>query len=157
MTPSCSPLEPKMTRTSRARIRPFTRNCCCRLNQSPGRRRRECAATSYFSSSQSPASTWGVSRNTLHRRSCDDCDKGPAIFREPKGSCRQDFDAGKVNLHELNFSSARWRAEMGGVCCVSPCIIQHCIERSHKWRSPSKSRKDRPISNFAIEHECGPL
>jgi len=36
--PSCSPVDPKMTRTSRARIRPFTRNCCCRLNQAPGRR-----------------------------------------------------------------------------------------------------------------------
>src|SRR5438552_18093059 len=36
MTPSCSPVDPKMTRTSRARIRPFTRNCGCRLNQAPG-------------------------------------------------------------------------------------------------------------------------
>src|SRR6266487_621451 len=157
MMPSCSPLEPRITRTSRARIRPFTRNCCCRLNQSPGRRRRECAATSYFSSSQSPASTWGIGLNTLRRRSCDDCDNGPAIFREPKGSCRQDFDAGKVNLHELNFSSAGWRAEMGGMCCVSVRIIQHRIERSRKWRNSGKSRKDRPISNFGIEHERGPL
>src|SRR6266404_7265030 len=157
MMPSCSPVDPKMTRTSRARIRPFTRNCCCRLNQSPGRRRRECAATSYFSSSQSPASTWGIGPNTLRRRSCDDCDNGPAIFREPKGSCRQDFGAGKVNLRELNFSSARWRAEMGGMCCVSVRIIQHRIERSRKWRNSGKSRKDRPISNFGIEHERGPL
>jgi hypothetical protein len=38
MMPSCSPVDPKMTRTSRARIRPFTRNCCCRLNQAPNRR-----------------------------------------------------------------------------------------------------------------------
>src|SRR5438874_22994 len=157
MTPSCSPLEPKMTRTSRARIRPFTRNCCCRLNQSPGRRRRECAATSYFSSSQSPAPAWGIGRNTLRRRSCDDCDNGPAIFREPKGSCRQDFGAGKVNLRELNFSSARWRAEMGGMCFVSLGVIQHRIERSQKRRYSGKSRKDRSISNFRVEHERRPL
>ena len=38
MTPSCSPLDPRMTRTSRARIRPFTRICGCRLDQSPQRR-----------------------------------------------------------------------------------------------------------------------
>jgi len=36
--PSCSPVEPEMTRTSRARIRPFTRNWCCSLIQSPCRR-----------------------------------------------------------------------------------------------------------------------
>src|ERR1700731_1382537 len=34
MTPSCSLVDPRMTRTSRARIRPFTRICGCRLNQS---------------------------------------------------------------------------------------------------------------------------
>ena len=34
MTPSCSLVDPRMTRTSRARIRPFTRICDCRLNQS---------------------------------------------------------------------------------------------------------------------------
>jgi hypothetical protein len=38
MTPSCSPEDPIMTRTSRARIRPFTRICGCRLDQSPQRR-----------------------------------------------------------------------------------------------------------------------
>src|SRR5256886_7675533 len=38
MTPSCSPEDPIMTRTSRARIRPFTRICGCRLNQAPNRR-----------------------------------------------------------------------------------------------------------------------
>src|SRR5205807_2442072 len=38
MTPNCSPVDPMMTRTSRARIRPFTRYCGCRLNQAPDRR-----------------------------------------------------------------------------------------------------------------------
>jgi hypothetical protein len=38
MTPSCSPEAPIMTRTSRARMRPFTRICGCRLNQAPDRR-----------------------------------------------------------------------------------------------------------------------
>ena len=42
---------------------------------------------------------------------------------------------------------------MGGMCCVSVRIIQHRIERSRKWRNSGKSRKDRPISNFGIEHE----
>ena len=31
MTPSCSPVDPMITRTSRARIRPFTRTCSCRI------------------------------------------------------------------------------------------------------------------------------
>jgi len=38
MTPSCSLVDPIMTRTSRARIRPFTRICGCRLDQAPHRR-----------------------------------------------------------------------------------------------------------------------
>src|SRR5215216_6273277 len=38
MTPSCSPEDAIMTRTSRARIRPFTRICGCRLDQSPQQR-----------------------------------------------------------------------------------------------------------------------
>ena len=46
---------------------------------------------------------------------------------------------------------------MGGMCCVSLRVIQHRIEPSHKRRNSSKSRKDRSISNFAIEYERGPL
>jgi hypothetical protein len=57
MTPSCSPVDPKITRTSRARIRPFTRNCCCRLNQAPGRRSGSAPQRRVFSLSQFSAFT----------------------------------------------------------------------------------------------------
>src|SRR5439155_24278200 len=61
---------------------------------------RECAVTPYFPGSQSPDSTVASLAGTLwHRRSCD-CPRRRAHTsnREPTGSCRQHFYAGKTNL-----------------------------------------------------------
>jgi hypothetical protein len=98
MTPSCSLVDPIMTRTSRARIRPFTRICGCRLDQSPQRqsgsapRRR----VTFIAIS-------GVSirkRQALSRRhGCDSPQRSARIkVRKPKRSCRQQFRTGKVKL-----------------------------------------------------------
>ena len=98
MTPSCSPLAPIMTRTSRARIRPFTRICGCRLDLSPQqqngsapRRRISFIATSGVAFANAKA--------LFLRHGCDSPQRSARIkVREPKRSCRQQFRAGKVNL-----------------------------------------------------------
>jgi len=65
MMPSCSPLEPKMTRTSRARIRPFTRNCCCRLSQAPCRRNASVPSRRIFLHRNFRLPLAWIDRNTL--------------------------------------------------------------------------------------------
>jgi len=74
MTPSCSPVDPKITRTSRARIRPFTRNCCCRLNQAPARRN--------GSAPQRRISIYRISRHPLRRTPEHSGFAAAAIYRD---------------------------------------------------------------------------
>src|SRR5437773_6556966 len=75
MMPSCSPVDPKITRTSRARIRPFTRNCCCRLNQAPGRQSGSAPQRRVFPLSQFFDFHQCELVDTLwRRRGCDDRD-----------------------------------------------------------------------------------
>jgi hypothetical protein len=87
-----------MTRTSRARIRPFTRICGCRLDQSPHRStgvRR--AAVLHLS--QFPASAFANARALILRHGCDSPQRSARIkVRKPRRSCRQQFRTGKVKL-----------------------------------------------------------
>jgi hypothetical protein len=46
---------------------------------------------------------------------------------------------------------------MSGMRRVCVGVVQHRVKRSHKRRHSGKSRKDRAIPNFAVEHEGGPL
>jgi len=78
MTPSCSPVDPMITRTSRARIRPFTRICSCRFSLLPARR--ECGASLLFHFRKS-AVDWTRPRSTRQRCGCEDHIEGPAISR----------------------------------------------------------------------------
>ena len=157
MTPSCSPLEPKITRTSRARIRPFTRNCCCRLNQAPYRRS--------GSAPQRRISFCRIFRRPLCHGSPEHSGMVAAamtatmdpLFREPKRSCKRDFGTRKINLRQRGFSSGRWRTEMSGMRRVCVGVVQHRVKRSHKRRHSGKAGKDRAIPNFAVEHEGGSL
>jgi len=72
-----------ITRTSRARIRPFTRICSCRFRLLPAKR--ECGASLLFHFRKS-AVDWTRPRSTRHRYGCEDRIEGPAI-REPGESC----------------------------------------------------------------------
>src|SRR5688572_17017331 len=58
MTPSCSLVAPRITRTSRARIRPFTRICDCRLNQSSWPATREVNRGAVFIFPHLPLGPW---------------------------------------------------------------------------------------------------
>src|SRR5437773_1364267 len=105
MTPSCSLVDPIMTRTSRARIRPFTRICGCRLDQSPQRRTGvHRAAVLYLSQFQASAFTNATA--PFLRHGCDSPQRSARIkVRKPKRSCREQFRAGKINLVTIRFRS----------------------------------------------------
>jgi hypothetical protein len=156
MTPSCSPVEPKITRTSRARIRPFTRNCCCRLNQAPYRRSGSAPQRRIFLS-HFPAPAYRRSPEHSGMAAAAMTATMDPLFREPERSCKRDFGTGKINLRQCGFSSGRWRAEMSGMRRVCLGVVQHRVERCHKWRHSGKAGKDRAIANFAVEHEGRPL
>jgi hypothetical protein len=105
MTPSCSPVDPIMTRTSRARIRPFTRICGCRLDQSPQRRNGSAPRRRVPFIAIS-----GVSirkrQALILRHGCDSPQRSARIkVRKPKRSCRQQFRAGKVKLGTITCRS----------------------------------------------------
>ena len=87
-----------MTRTSRARIRPFTRICGCRLDQSPQRRNGSAPRRRVPFIAIS-----GVSirkrQALILRHGCDSPQRSARIkVRKPKRSCRQQFRAGKVKV-----------------------------------------------------------
>jgi len=67
-----------ITRTSRARIRPFTRICSCRFRLLPARR--ECGASLLFHFRKS-AVDWTRPRSTRQRCGCEDHIEAPAISR----------------------------------------------------------------------------
>jgi len=88
-----------MTRTSRARIRPFTRICGCSLNQSPKRRGRESAPSRRISLSHFAIAREHSSSSRLRSSAMNG-----AQFREPDASTKQQLCAGKANLREMNMS-----------------------------------------------------
>src|SRR5207302_9055519 len=69
------------------------------ISSCPGPAKRECAEPPYFHLSQFPASLFTNAGALGLRRSCDAPRRSARINnREPKGSCRQHFCTGKVNL-----------------------------------------------------------
>src|SRR5437016_649736 len=75
MTPSCSPVDPMITRTSRARIRPFTRICDCRLSQSSWPVPREVNRDAVFIFAAPPRPS--LARTLLPHRACGHAMTGP--------------------------------------------------------------------------------
>ena len=105
MTPSCSPVDPRMTRTSRARIRPFTRICGCRLDLSP-QRRNGSAPRRRIPFIAIPSVGIRKRQGTLLRHGCDSPQRSARIkVRKQKRSCRQQFRAGKVKLVTIRCQS----------------------------------------------------
>src|SRR4029453_14613483 len=162
MTPSFSPGDPIMTRTSRARIRPFTRICGCRFELAPGRRsgsapRRRISI--YRNSQRHPRQTPGHSNlatAAIHR------DEELALYREPKGSCRKQSCAGKANLVTITFRSfkrlfCRRVAKMRLVRCVRSSVVEHRIKRGRQGLELYNTGKHRAIANFGIDDECRSL
>ena len=87
-----------MTRTSRARIRPFTRICGCRLDLSPYRQNGS-APHRRISLSQFPASAFANARSLIFRHGCDSPPRSTRIsIRKSNRSCRQQFRTGKIKL-----------------------------------------------------------
>src|ERR1039457_736336 len=80
MTPSCSPVDARMTRTSRARIRPFTRICGCRLNQSSWPAKREVNRHTVFISPHLFRASLRTNETLLPHHGCGYCGDGPALF-----------------------------------------------------------------------------
>ena len=102
MTPSCSPVDPIMTRTSRARIRPFTRICGCRLDQSP-QRRSGSAPRRRVIFIAIPSVRIRKRQSLFLRHGCDSPQRSARIkVRKPKRSCRQQFRTGKIKLLTAN-------------------------------------------------------
>ena len=106
-----------MTRTSRARIRPFTRICGCRLDQAPDRRN--------GSAPRRRISVYRISQRIrtrgalLLRHGCDSPRRSARINnREPKGSCRQQFCTGKANLVTFKCPSPRGHFAGGSPKCA---------------------------------------
>src|SRR6266576_2984241 len=98
MTPSCSLVDAIMTRTSRARIRPFTRICGCRLDQFP-QRRNGSAPRRRVTFIAIKASAFANARALFLRHGCDSPQRSARIkVRKPKRSCKQQFRTGKVKL-----------------------------------------------------------
>src|SRR5687767_4759075 len=100
MTPSCSLVDPRMTRTSRARIRPFTRICDCRLNQSSWPATREVNRGAVFIFPQLLRAPSLATEHFCLTTPADAAVTGPP-FREPTGSSRQQSFSSKVNLPRL--------------------------------------------------------
>src|SRR5206468_1556589 len=162
MTPSCSPVDPKITRTSRARIRPFTRNCCCRLNQAPDRRngsaphrRISVYRNSRYPQRRTPRHS-GLVPDAIHR------DEVLALIiasqREVvgkisrwQGQSREDY----VSICQA--SLCRWIAKMRLVRRVCNCVVKHRIECRRQGLELDNPRKDRAITNLGVDHERRPL
>jgi hypothetical protein len=126
MTPSCSPVDPRMTRTSRARIRPFTRICGCRLDQSP-QRQNGSAPPAVFHLSQFPASAFANARTLILRHGCDSPQRSARIkVRKPKRSCKQQSRTGKVKLVTIGVGPQRiiFPAGRQSAPCA-PCTQRH--------------------------------
>ncbi len=147
-----------MTRTSRARIRPFTRICGCRLGLSPQqqngsapRRRIQFIATQ--------ASAFTDTKALLLRRGCDSPQRSARIkVREPKRSCRQQFRAGKVNLVTIQCRSLRrlfgWRvAKVRFMRCVRSSIVQHRIDCCSQRLKSHDARKNSSVADLGIDYE----
>src|SRR5881394_3982889 len=148
MTPSCSPVDPMMTRTSRARIRPFTRICCCRLNQSSWPAPREVNRSAVFICRIFPGPLLTPDTSASSRlRSRDD---EPASFREPTGSSKQQLYGSKVNLTNLG---RRHLAEMRGVRCVRGKIVEHRVDGRGDRFQFGEAGKDRAVADLAIDNE----
>lgn len=89
-----------MTRTSRARIRPFTRICGCRLDQAPDQRNGSAPRRRIFIYRIPRLPPCGA-RALWFRHGCDSPRRSARINdREPKGSCRQQLRTGKMNLQK---------------------------------------------------------
>ena len=97
ITPSCSLVEPRMTRTSRARIRPFTRICCCRIDYlragDEGVR-----LTPSFLLSQSPVAPTLERAALGNLRACEERVDRSAAWPEPRGSSIRHQETRKVFL-----------------------------------------------------------
>ena len=141
MTPSCSPVDPRMTRTSRARIRPFTRICGCRFELAPNRRSRS-APHRRISISRNSRRPPSVNAWALYpRHGCDRPQRGAHINnREQKGSCRQQFRAGKTNLVTITCRSSNVHFDGGSpkcALCAVYAVASSSIESSVAARGPS--------------------
>lgn len=133
MTPSCSPVDPIMTRISRARIRPFTRICGCRFELAPGRRSGSAPhrrISIYRNPRRHPRQTPGHSNlatAAIHR------DEELAYYREQNGSCRQQSCAGKANLVTIVFRSSNPHFAGGSpkcALCAAYAVASSSIESS---------------------------
>ncbi len=81
--------------------------------------------------------------------------------REPRGSSRLVFAAGKVNVRStaktFYFKLSRRRAEMSRVGGVCGCIRQRRFKHADERLQPNDSRKYRAIPDLGIDHKRGPL
>ena len=154
-----------MTRTSRARIRPFTRICGCRLDSSPHQRNGSAPRRRI-----SIYRILGVSirkRQALSpRRSCDLPPRGARItVRKPNRSCRQQFRTGKVNLVTITCRSCdqqsrslcRRVAKVRFVCGVHSRVIQHRIDCCRQRLKFYYAGKNGAVADLRVDHECRPL
>ena len=134
MTPSCSRVDPIMTRTSRARIRPFTRICGCRLDLSPQQRNGSAPRRRIPFIAISGV---GIRKRqgTLLRHGCDSPQRSARIkLRKPKRSCRQQFRAGKIKLVTIrcHFPEITLAAGRQSALCA-PRTQPHRLALTPEW------------------------
>jgi len=140
-----------MTRTSRARIRPFTRNCGCRLNQAPGR----CGGSA-------PLHRVSLSRISGATNSSPKHSASPRL-RGPRRGARNSASrlevvsnicalARPIYLSILLCSSRRC-AEMRGMRRINHRVVEHAIERGDKRLQLHHSGKDRAIADFCVDEK----
>lgn len=132
MIPSCSLVEARMTRTSRARIRPFTRICCCRIKYSPAGAERV-RTTPWFcyrnSSSRSPQME---ARGALvNLPACEQREDRSVAWPEPRGK-----------LYPTTRIAARCFSAF--MAMAAPPRNEPCVLRSRRYR-----RAWRPLSRSA--------
>src|SRR5436189_4053318 len=150
MTPSCSLVEPMVTRTSRARIRPFTRICCCRISYLRGRRQ--------WSETDAVNFMLAVSRRAAQRRKRT---RKSSRLREnaPTGP-QQCPDRGEVvsdNAKLARDFPLFWRiAVLRAMRFVAGNVVQHCLDRRRERGGFRETRENRAIADRRIDHECRP-
>src|SRR5206468_312941 len=91
---------------------------------------------------------------------CDSPRRALANNREPKGSCRQQFRAGKVNLNEVSIfqrSLCRRVAKMRLVRRVRSSVIEHRIERCSQRLEFYNPGKQCAVTDFGLDQECRAL